>query len=114
MSNNSPKTLSLKQNMIWNSSGNFLYGISQWLLVVIVTRLGGYADAGVLSLAIAIVAVFYTIGLYGMRIFQATDVGFIYRDGDYVSSRVITSLLSILICAAFVFSSGYSKDKAYV
>lgn len=111
---NPDKQLSIKQNMLYNSIGNFIYGISQWLLVVIVTRLNGYEDAGVLSLAIAVVAVLYTISLYGMRVFQATDVLYSYSDGDYITSRIITVIISLPLCVAFIFINGYSNNKAAV
>lgn len=46
---------SLRNNIFWNTAGNIIYLICQWLLSVVVVRISGsYADAGVLTLVTSI------------------------------------------------------------
>ncbi len=46
---------SLRNNIFWNTAGNIIYLICQWLLSVVVVRISGnYTDAGVLTLVTSI------------------------------------------------------------
>ena len=99
---------SLKRNMLWNSAGSLIYLMSQWLITVLVTRLFGYADAGVLSLAMSISATFQTISLFGIRNFQVSDIRDKYSDSTYVMLRNITCTAALIFCMGFAFINRYS------
>ena len=100
--------LSVKENIVWNSVGNFIYLFSQWLLSFFVVRILGFEDAGVLSLAIAIAGSFVGISLYGMRSFQVSDIEGKYPDKAYLVSRYITSVIAFIACLVFVAANNYS------
>lgn len=55
-----------KRAVICSFGGAFLM-FTQWLIAVLLARLGGFADAGVFSLAMSSSNVFTFFGSYGMR-----------------------------------------------
>ncbi|MBP1546056.1 MAG: lipopolysaccharide biosynthesis protein [Oscillospiraceae bacterium] len=97
-----------KKNMLWNAFGNIVYLGLQWVVTVMVTRISGYNDAGVLSLAMSISATFQTIALFGIRSYQVSDVNGKFSDSEYVSFRIVSCLSAMLICMIFSVLNGYS------
>lgn len=91
-----PAKLSLKKNVIWNSSGSFIYLFFQWLVNYLVVVLLGFHDAGIFSLAIAITSVAFAASLYGVRGYQVSDLRRKYSDKSYIIARLVTCVLSII------------------
>jgi O-antigen/teichoic acid export membrane protein len=90
-----PSKLSLKKNIIWNSSGSFVYLFFQWLITYLVVILLGFKDAGIFSLAISISSVAFAFASYGVRGYQVSDITRKHSDKSYIVARIVTSLLSI-------------------
>ena len=55
------KKLSVGQNALLNSIGSLFYLGCQWLITVLVIRIGSVEDGGDLSLAMSITNIFYTL-----------------------------------------------------
>ena len=70
----------LKKNMIWNAAGNLIYMACQWIVTVLVTNLGDFYDAGVLSIAMSVSATFRTLAMFGIRNYQVSDIDDKYSD----------------------------------
>lgn len=96
------KKLSVGQNALLNSVGSLFYLGCQWLITVLVVRIGSVEDGGVLSLAMAITNIFYTLAAFGMREFQVSDYHDKHSTSEYVSTRILTCLFSILMCSVIV------------
>lgn len=94
--------LSLKKNIWYNSIGSFFYLGCQWIITVLVVRLSSYDMAGMLSLAISITNVFYTVSVFGMRAFQVSDYENQYSHAVYVYSRIVTGGISLILCLIFL------------
>ena len=92
--------LSLKKQMLWNAAGNVVYLACQWFITVLVTRMGGFGDAGLLSVAMSFSAVFQTIAMFGIRNYQVSDLAGEYSDTQYVAFRVLTCSLAMASCMA--------------
>jgi O-antigen/teichoic acid export membrane protein len=106
------KKLSVKKNMLYNSVGSLFYLVCQWLITVLVVKLSSYADAGNLSLAASITNVFFTISTFGIRVFQVSDVNNKYSASFYVTTRIITGLISLALCVGFVLlNASYSAEQ---
>lgn len=100
----------LKRSMLWNTFGNILYMGCQWLLTVLVTNLGGLADAGVLSVAMSVSATFQTIALFGIRSYQVSDLEGKYSDGCYVRFRLLTCAIALTGCVGASMLLGYWNE----
>ena len=93
--------LSLKRNALYNSIGSLTYLLCQWLVNVLVVRLGSYADGGMLTLAISVTNVFFVVATFSLRVYQASDVTGRFSASRYLSTRVMTSLLGLSLCVLF-------------
>lgn len=86
----------VKNSIIYNTVGTFFYFFCQWAITVLVVKLGGYSNGGILSITISMTNIFYMISMYGARSFQVSDIKGEYQDGDYFLLRVVTSIFSLI------------------
>lgn len=82
---------------------------------MIVTRITGLADAGMLTIAFAIGNLMMTVGKFGVRNFQVTDIENKFSFSVYLKTRMFTVLLMIAavfgyLAYAFI-ALQYSPDK---
>lgn len=108
----------LRRSYIWNTIGGLLNAGQSAILLIVISRTNSVEDAGVFSIAYAIACLTLTLGKWGMRNFQATDVQEKYDYSIYVSSRIITCILMAGLTLFYIFKgiivSDYSMDKCYV
>lgn len=106
----------LKRNLLYNTVGNIIYFVCQWLITgFFVKRLsadGGLVNAGLLATAMAATNVFLTLASYGMRTYQVSDADDMFSTGDYIASRFITIAAAILLCAGYTLVIGYGGAQA--
>ena len=95
----------------WNMVGSACYSLSSILYLMMVTRICGAEEAGFFSLAYATAQLLLTVGRYGMRTYQATDLRSQYSFCEYAVSRVITVALMLLLGAVY---SAVSFAERYV
>lgn len=97
-----PEPKSIKQNMLWNSAGSLVNLGCQWLISVLIVRLStGYDSAGIYSLAISTYNIFGSIAQYRMYTYQVSDVKNENTTGEYLTLRIITSALALVLCTAY-------------
>ncbi len=104
---------SKRRDYLWNTTAGIINAAEAVVMSMIVTRFGLLSDAGILSLAFAIGNVLMTIGVFGVRIFQASDISAQYSFGTYMRLRFATSLLMLLSLVGVIMARGYSGEKAY-
>jgi len=100
-----------KKDYFWNIIAGFVNASEAVLMSMAVTRYGRLADAGILSIAFAIGNVLMTIGKFGGRIYQVTDIKRQYTFQMYFIQRVITVFLMLITLAVSIFLKGYSGEK---
>lgn len=84
----------------WNTFGTFFYFLCQYLLTILVVRLGSFNDAGIFSIVLSITNVFYCISIYGVRNYQVADIENRFSDAQYIRFRHICSVAALLIFLA--------------
>lgn len=94
--------MNYQKQAFYNTVGNVVYLGCTWLLTVLVVRLSGFEDAGVLGLAMSVGNVFYFIGMYGMRSFQSSDATHQYSADVYRRTRWVTVGASLAMCAVYL------------
>jgi O-antigen/teichoic acid export membrane protein len=102
----------MQKNFLWNAAGNVIYLLCQWLITVLVTILGGFGDAGLLSIAMSLSATFQTVAMFGIRSFQVSDVEEKYNDTCYTTLRALTCLSAMLMCAVATLAAGYGRAQS--
>lgn len=108
------KERTVQQNMVFNTVGSLIYYVCQWLISVIIVRLSGFGEAGLLSLAMSATSAPAIIGLFNVRSYQVSDMKGQYTDKEYIHSRMYTNIFSVIACLAVVLCYGYSIDKAII
>lgn len=103
-----------KQSFFWNIMSSVLNSVVSVLLLWFVTRINGVSDAGLFSLGFSTSQMMLTLGNYGMRNYQATDIKNKYSMSVYIASRVITNLVMMISAFGFVFIEGYNFEKAAI
>lgn len=104
----------LRKSAVWNLVSSIEYSLQSAVLMLIVTRVGGLYDAGVFTIAYTVTQMMATIGSYGMRSFQVSDIKKEYSFGSYLSSRLISILAMIVICMSYSFYQGYDGSKLFI
>lgn len=84
------KEKNVKKAFIWNMIGSTSYSASSFLYLLVVTRLCGVEAAGFFSLSYATAQLLLSIGRYGMRTYQATDLNQKYLFKEYAVSRIVS------------------------
>lgn len=107
-----------RDSYIWNMVGSMLMAFQSVIMLMILTRTVGLVEAGVFTIAYANANLFLTIGKYGMRNFQVSDVKNQFTFAEYLTSRWITSLAMLVVSAAYVLyiaaANGYTFEKSMV
>ncbi|MGQ0516278.1 oligosaccharide flippase family protein, partial [Bacillus sp. D-CC] len=89
--------LTLKRNFLYTASANLIYAFSQWLIILLIAKLGNVEMVGQYSLGLSITAPIFLFLNMNLRSIQATDTNNSYKFIDYFINRVITSLIGIII-----------------
>lgn len=108
------KKLVKKKDYLWNMIGSVCYSGSSFFYLLLVTRICGVKEAGVFSLAFATAQLLLTIGRFGIRTYQATDLKRKYSFIEYGLSRIITCLFMLAGAWIYVMVMKFDAWKASV
>lgn len=105
------ESVSKKKIVIWNTLGSLSVGGISVLMLLVVARLLPVSLADSYSLAYAFGHLMFILALFQVRNFQATDTCQTYSFEVYVSARLLTSLLALVLTVLYGYMSGYSAAK---
>ena len=94
-----------RNSYIYNMIGSLLVAFQSVILLMILTRVLGLVAAGIFTFAYANANLLLTVGRFGMRPFQASDVTNQFSFQEYRRSRWITSGMTLLLSGGFVIVS---------
>ncbi len=103
-----------KRSALWNMIASILGSGQSAVFLLVVTRICDTAYAGIFSIATTLGYQIVTIGNYGMRNYQATDVKHKYIFGEYLFSRYISSAFMFVFLIAYIGIKEYSMEKALI
>lgn len=98
----------------WNSIGSILSAGSSFVFLACVTRACGAKESGIFAFAFSSAQLLLTVGKYGVRAYQATDVSKEIRTDTYYVLRIFTCALMVLLSAAVIWVFGYSGSGASI
>lgn len=105
-----------KTAYIWNTWAAMLNSFQSVLILMVISRIDPVTDAGVFTIAFAIGNLMLTIGQYGIRQFQVSDVQEKYSFREYVGARIITSSLMVIVSFFYVgmhyWTGSYDLEKS--
>lgn len=100
-----------KNSVIWNMIASLEYSLQSALLILVITRVGGLKDAGIFTIAYTITQMMSTIGSYGMRSFQSSDVLDQYKFETYFTSRIVSTFVMIVATIVYAVMHGCTGNK---
>lgn len=105
----------LRSAYLWNTAGSMLNAFQSVFMLMVITRTCDLVTAGVFTLAYANANLFLTLGGFGMRNFQASDVAPKFGFRAFGMSRVLTCIAMVacswLWLAWASVANGYGWDK---
>lgn len=95
-----------KSAYIWNTIAAMSNSFQTMVLLLVITRWGNAKDSSIFAIAYAVANLMLSIGKYGMRNYQVTDISNKYKFKTYLQSRIITGIFMIGLCVIYV-GTGY-------
>ncbi len=103
-----------KKNFIWNTIGITAQAFTSLFFLIIINRINGITEAGIFSYTFSIACLFYIIALYYNRTFQVADVENTYSNNEYISNRLITSGITLLLLTLFILMNKFDIYKIVI
>jgi hypothetical protein len=99
----------VKKDFLWNIIGTVCSVLTFTVMIIAAIRFNGIDEAGSASLAFSLAMIFFSIGIYGGRFYQVSDVKNEFDDNTYILFRLITTMFMPLLCGAFVLFGRFDK-----
>lgn len=103
-----------RKAFLWNMAGGLMNAGSSFILLLLVTRIVGPYKGGMFSIGYATSQLALTVGWFGVRGYQVTDLHEAYVFKDYHGLRILTcigmNVFTVVICAF----NRYSGEKLWV
>lgn len=100
------------RNASWAMTGNGIYAACQWGVVAVLARIGDPEMVGRFAFALAITAPMFVFSNLQLRAMQATDATREYRFNDYLTLRVIMTVLSLAVILVVLLMGSYSLTSS--
>ncbi|KGR76200.1 lipopolysaccharide biosynthesis protein [Ureibacillus manganicus] len=107
------KSLLIK-NFSWSFFGNIVYALSQWVLLIIITRAGSSYDAGVYSLGLAITAPFILLVNLNFTAIQSTNLQVQFGFLSFKFIRLLGNLSFFIVFSIILIMSSYDFNVSIV
>jgi O-antigen/teichoic acid export membrane protein len=104
----------VQSNFYWALAGNASYAALQWLMLMSMAKLGSPDMVGRYTLAVSIAAPVILFCNLQLRAIQVSDANNKYSLSDYLSLRLLTTTVALVVVAAISMRFGYSTELAWV
>jgi len=105
----------LRTDTTWLLSGNVLYSACQWAIVLVLAKLGSSEQVGEYALGVAMSAPIVLLANFQLRALLASDLGNQYTFGKYLTFRLVSLGLALLVVAcAAVYAQGDWSRRAII
>ncbi|MDW7710746.1 MAG: oligosaccharide flippase family protein [Deferrisomatales bacterium] len=105
---------SLRRNFWWSFLGYMIYGVTQWVIIVLIARMCNPSAVGQFALGLALSAPINFLFNFNLRSMQATDAKGEYRFSEYMALRAITTVLAFATTMLACSLLGYSRETFLV
>lgn len=106
--------LSLRINIVWVFVGNVVYALSQWLILVVLARMGTPEMVGQYAFAVALASpIMLAANLY-LRAIAATDARGEFGIIDYWTLRLITTFFGMLLILLIAGYGNFGHTTAWL
>lgn len=103
-----------RKEFYWNFIGSIANALSTVILLMATTQITGTTEAGLFSLAIANAQLFITIGNFGVRPYQATDIYNKFQFDIYFTHRIFTCIIMLFVSLLYSALNQYDSKKLII
>ncbi len=96
----------------WNTIGSIISAAASFILLSCVTRAVGADEAGIFAFSFSSAQLLLTLGKFGVRSYQATDVTRQITTSAYFILRILSCAAMMLSCVAMIAVLGYHGADA--
>ncbi len=107
-------TQSLSHDASWVFLGNVVFAASQWILLVVLAKLGTVEEVGLFALANAISAPVFMLSDLNLRAYLATDAGEEFPFATYLGCRAFSSGLALISIFVVGLVTSQSRESFVV
>jgi len=104
----------IKKDYFWNTLGVFAQNAISPLLLIVITRINGIYDSGIFSFAFSVAIVFWTLGMWGGRMYQVSDTKQQFLHRSYIFVRWTLAAVLVLLALLFCLLNHYTAIKTAV
>lgn len=108
------KKVSLKENTLWYTMGTMCSSATSFLLMIYVTRILGVDEAGVFSISYSVGQLMLSIGWFGTRQFQVSDINEEFKFSDYFSLKIFMTIIMMVGCLIYSVFLHFNTYKMLV
>lgn len=106
--------LSLRKNMTWTLVGTVIYSFTQWLLLIVIAKLGTPEMVGQYALGLAITAPIVMLTDMRLRMSLVTDAKMEFGFEHYLGTRLLAVGLSFIMFVVAVWFFDYSYITSWI
>lgn len=106
------RRFSLRRNFSWMLLGQAIYSASQWGIVFVLAKLGTETMVGQFTLGLSVTAPIIMFTNLALRSVQATDAKHEFLFADYLTLRLIGTVIALVIIVAIALFGGYQAQTA--
>ena len=107
-----------KSGVFWNMVASMLVAFQSVILLIIMNRTVGLVVSGIYTMGNTDCNLFLSIGKYGTRFYQVSDVNKEYKFREYRMARVISTIAMAVVSVVYVLlvagKNGYSTNKMLI
>ncbi len=100
-----------KKDFIWNTLGMTMNAFCSLFFLIIINRINGNENGGIFSYTFSVACLFYILALFYNRTYQVADYKRKYSDNLYISYRLITFLISVILVVIFSLINNFNVYK---
>lgn len=108
------KKVLLKENTLWYTMGTMCSSATSFLLMIYVTRILGVDEAGVFSISYSVGQLMLSIGWFGTRQFQVSDINEEFKFSDYFSLKIFMTIIMMVGCLIYSVFLHFNTYKMLV
>lgn len=108
------KKVSLKENTLWYTMGTMCSSATSFLLMIYVTRILGVDEASVFSISYSVGQLMLSIGWFGTRQFQVSDINEEFKFSDYLSLKLFMTIIMMVGCLIYSVFLHFNTYKMLV
>ena len=109
---------SMKQAYLWNTASGMVNAGQSAVILIFISHFLTRNDAGIFTIGYALANLVMTMGKYGMRNYQVTDIREHFTFRTYRKSRLLTTAMALAFTAVYLLvnamQGAYSTEKILV